>query len=857
LDLVADGTSSTGAAVEGSGLTKFKVGGSVLVVKVTPTPGTVRLVLKGDSLVPRPITVNVSVTNTGKAPVLGAALQPKMIIGYLGTTPTVPSVPVRGTSPPVPATLGTIAPGKTVSGTYKLLAEGDGDYSLQALVVGAGPSGARVAGVGTGQLHLTSPVLLMATGYSAGASLPGMHGLVISGTPFTIPLTFENLSYVHRIVVSAFSASFTGNAFGGQIILGSDAVSALNPAAVPVPPEFMTLAPRQTLEAEAVLYTAQSQGILQNAGKVGVGGTRAYVTIPTPKATYVATDGSPGAAVDAKDIGVSGSTYYEVGIDDSDLYTPQVYKDWLTGNYTGDTLTGAAFFSAGLVNGAANFFSGMVHSIPDLPRLVGQGITAIPPALYDFTEFEVDIWKAAQTDPVAKLALNNLFTATAYSMYKNAEGFAGSSFGKEILAAEDSYFTNLSNLWARDWGAAVEQVGEATGAAIAPAAGPKLATWFVEGFGPALLARSGPAINAFARQTAALYTAFGEELSIRYPRFASALDALTALKNAPPGYEFSDTQIRQLYGLTQAQVTFLRNFAKTEDLLIVVRSRAAESVGWLNGQVIKGVKWAAAVLKPEAIKLKNVSFEDWQYLGYNESDIGRVVISQHELPTVTQVESRMRANGLKPGSTDWDSVIDRLKTRVSEFTDPPSKGTVQGMIQDAERGEITINFNLAGNSVDPSAITTAPISYPFRLADEFDRAIPKTQLGSYKGNMVPQFFVKGEWRCVTGDVDFLQMTRANGVPLTDAERAAIYLKLSSSVVGFMHGESATWTLAGAFSFEKKVNEFVRAGTALQFAPDEAARAVVFDTISSFVDKLNYKIIWKGGVLNPTGAVTPS
>ena len=571
----------------------------------------------------------------------------------------------------------------------------------------------------------------------------------------------------------------------------------------------------------------------------------------------MATDGSPGAAVDAKDIGVSGSTYYEVGIDDSDLYTPQVYKDWLTGNYTGDTLTGAAFFSAGLVNGAANFFSGMVHSIPDLPRLVGQGITAIPPALYDFTEFEVDIWKAAQTDPVAKLALNNLFTATAYSMYKNAEGFAGSSFGKEILAAEDSYFTNLSNLWARDWGAAVEQVGEATGAAIAPAAGPKLATWFVEGFGPALLARSGPAINAFARQTAALYTAFGEELSIRYPRFASALDALTALKNAPPGYEFSDTQIRQLYGLTQAQVTFLRNFAKTEDLLIVVRSRAAESVGWLNGQVIKGVKWAAAVLKPEAIKLKNVSFEDWQYLGYNESDIGRVVISQHELPTVTQVESRMRANGLKPGSTDWDNVIDRLKTRVSEFTDPPSKGTVQGMIQDAEHGEITINFNLAGNSVDPSAITTAPISYPFRLADEFDRAIPKTQLGSYKGNMVPQFFVKGEWRCVTGDVDFLQITRANGVPLTDAERAAIYLKLSSSVVGFMHGESATWTLAGAFSFEKKVNEFVRAGTALQFAPDEAARAVVFDTISSFIDKLNYKIIWKGGVLNPTGAVTPS
>ena len=74
----------------------------------------------------------------------------------------------------------------------------------------------------------------------------------------------------------------------------------------------------------------------------------------------------------------------------------------------------------------------------------------------------------------------------------------------------------------------------------------------------------------------------------------------------------------------------------------------------------------------------------------------------------------------------------------------------------------------------------------------------------------------------------------------------------------MHGESATWTLAGAFSFPKKVNEFVRAGTALQFAPDEIARAVVFNTASSFVEgKYGYKIIWDGGVLNPVGATAPS
>ncbi|MGP8208717.1 MAG: hypothetical protein ACLQVK_22135 [Acidimicrobiales bacterium] len=826
-----------------------------LLVEVTPTPGTLRLALKGDALVPRSIAVKVSVTNTGKTPVHSARLQGKLIVGYLGRTPAVPEIPIRPAGPPVPAALGTIPPGKTVSGTYKLLAKGDGDYSLQALVVGSAPGGGRIAGTGTGELHVSSPVLLLSTGYSGGASLPGMHGLIIAGTPFTIPLSLENLSYVHKIVVRPFSAALAGNAFGGQVVLGDGNVSALDPAAIPVPPEFLTLDPRQTLKAEVVVYTTQSQGILQNAGKQGVGGTRANVSIPTPAATYVADDGSAGAAVAGNDVGVNGDTTYVVGIDDSDLYTPQVYKDWLTGNYTGDTLTGAAFFSAGLVNGAANFFSGMVHGIPDLPLLVGKGLVAIPPALYDLTEFEVDLWKTAQTDPVAKLALSNAMTATAYAMYKNAEGFAGSSFGKEIVAAEDAYFTNLSNLWGRDWGAAVEQVGETTGELVAPVAGPKLATWFVRSMGPAVLARSGPVLRAFAAQQNALVTAFGQELATRYPRFASALDAISALHDAPPGTAFTDTQIRQLYGLTQNQVSFLRSFAKSQDLLIVVRSRAVESIAWLNGQVVNGVKWAAAVLKPEAIKLKNVSFEDWQYLGYKQSDIGRVVISQHELPAVAQVEAKMAANGLTRGSTDWNDILDRLATRQGEFTAPASKGKVLGMIQDAEKGEITMNFNLAGNSVDPSAITATETTYPFRLANELNQAIPKGQLASYKGSMIPEFFVNGEWRCVTGDVDFLQVTSGNGAPLGDVRRAAVYSALSKSPVGFMHGESATWTLGSAFSFPEKVNEFVRAGTALQFAPDEGARAVKF-AAAQFLDKGNYVIEWEGGALNPTGAVTP-
>ena len=860
LSAAASGVSGAGGTVQGSGSLAVKIGGNALLVTVTAKPGALRLVLKGDSLVPRAVPVLVTVKNTGVTKVLGARLQNKLTVGYLGSGPAVPEIPIRPQGLPVPQSLGTIGPGKTVSGTYTVLAKGDGDYSLDALVVGSAPSGGRVAGTGSGELDVSGPVLVMSTGNSSGASLPGMHGLIIAGTPFTIDLSLQNLSYVHKIVVDPFTAELSGNATGGQVVLGDAPASALDQAAPPVPPEFLTLDPRQTLKAEVVAYTTQSQGVLQNAGKQGVGGTRANVTIPTPAATYLNANGSAGQPVASSDIGVNGDTTYVVNIDDSDLYEPQVYKDWLTGNYTGDTLTGAAFFSAGLVNGAANFFSGMVHAIPNLPLLVGQGLVAIPPALYDFAQFEVQLWQSLQNDPVAKLAYTNALTLSAYAMYKNAQGLASSSFGKEIVAAENAYFTNLSNLWARDWGAAVEQIGEDTGAAVAPVAGPKLAAWFVRGMAPALLARSAPALKAFAAQQNTLFTAFGEELTSRYPRFASALDAISALEDAPPGTPFTDTQIRQLYGLTQRQVTWLRNFAQANDLLIVCRSRAVESIAWLNGQVINGVKWAEAVLKPEAIKLKNVSFEDWQYLGYKESDIGRVVISQHELPTVAQVEAKMTANGLSPGSTDWNDILDRLVTRESEFTAPASKGKVKGLIQDAEKGEITMNFNLAGNSVDPSALTSQEITYPFRLANEANQAIPKSQLASYKGNMIPEFFVNGQWRCVTGDVDFLQITKGNGAALLDTERSTVYQAISQSPVGFMHGESATWTLGTAFSFPEKVNEFVRAGTALQFAPDPSgtgiARAVKFVT-AQFTSKGNYVIEWAGGALNPVGAVTPS
>jgi hypothetical protein len=340
---------------------------------------------------------------------------------------------------------------------------------------------------------------------------------------------------------------------------------------------------------------------------------------------------------------------------------------------------------------------------------------------------------------------------------------------------------------------------------------------------------------------------------------AALSDALTALKKAPPGTPFTNTQIRQLYGLTARQAQWLRDFAKAQDLLIVCRSRAVESIAWLNGQVIKGVRWAEAVLKPEFIKMKNVSLYDYEYLGYQESDIGRVVISNHELPSIAQVEAKMTANGLTSGGTDWNAILERLQQRTDEFTDPLGKGAVKDMIAAAKNGEgpdgsVTMNWNLAGNSVDPDALTAKPTTYKFRLANENNELIPKNQLDSYKGSMIPEFEVDGVWRCVTGDVDFLEIANGNASPLNDARRAEVYQAMAAGPVGMLHGESATWTLKGVFSFTKKVHEFERAGTALMFAPDQTARAVTFIE-ATFNSVGDYKIWWNGADVNPTGEVS--
>jgi hypothetical protein len=305
-----------------------------------------------------------------------------------------------------------------------------------------------------------------------------------------------------------------------------------------------------------------------------------------------------------------------------------------------------------------------------------------------------------------------------------------------------------------------------------------------------------------------------------------------------------DSHLRSLFGITQREADFLRAFARENKLLLVVRSRAAESVKW--------IKAFGAVLKPEAIKLKNVSFTDWKWLGYPESEIGRVVIkAKNTLPTKEQLIARLAKAGKGPNDPEYVEALDRLETRLGEFK-KDSAGYVKQLEQIAEPkppatdGALTLNWNFAENGVDASHYTDVPMTYRFRIRD------------AGKGLRIPEVKVGDIWRSFTGDIDFLQITHANGAPLLDAERVNIYQKLARSVTGLLHPESATWTLlkGNQFNFPQKINEFVRGGICAQFGPDGVSRAVQFindPRRSYFINKYNYRIAWDGGYTYPLGA----
>ena len=326
------------------------------------------------------------------------------------------------------------------------------------------------------------------------------------------------------------------------------------------------LEPRQKREFEIVVRTTDVAAAVMLHGEVVGGGTRANVVIEEPKA-WVLVEGDKGTKVKPNEVFIDGDTTYKIGMD---------VRDFVENPEPETTLGYAVYISKGVFQGLWNITGGAVCGIfIGIPRLIGKGYNSLPAAANAYVKAEVELWGAIKDDPVKKALFFNVLTHQTLLAYREAPGLIGdpAELAAKINAAVLAQYTEMWNAWyTGDWRTAVTAFSTE---------GTERAVDVATALAPGVLARFPAAVEAFKAQKSALYAGVTEDLASYGGRYFSAREALLILKETVQvGYEMTDTNLRRLYGLTLDEALFLRRYAKANDLLIVVRSRAAESVRW-------------------------------------------------------------------------------------------------------------------------------------------------------------------------------------------------------------------------------------------------------------------------------------
>ena len=794
---------------------------STLSVKVTLSKSSLQLVLgKDEKPEPKTVGATVRIKNTGSKTVKAVTPQKPLYSAVGGAK--VAKIPLKLLTGPTPSAGRDLKPGATIEAKYELRVSGDGKYDVEVLAVGNITGVGRVTGVGSDRLTVGAPVLVLTSEIGRKVKSADAPSLIRAGTVFTVKLKLRNISYTHTLGIYPMKPDLEGNASDGHVDIAGRPIQNPSLTAPPQPSVAIVLGPRQTREMEIVVRTTATYADVQSPELPG-GGTRAVVHVPTPRVADLEEDEAVKGEIPAREIHVVGEKAYQVGIDDRDFRDPPPEANFPAK---------VAYFSVGVFEGVWNLTGGVAVAVfKDLPLLLAKGVIGAPSALASYAQLEAELWDSIKDDPVKVAAFLNIVSNTALLAYEHAPTLAGDTteFVKKVDQQVLEHYTRLANDQSSgNLYAAIQEYGKE---------GTEITGNLVLASG--ILTRLPAAAEALNAIKQASYVKVGEGLNA-IADGAGATEALTALKQAVPGYQFLTADLRKFYGLSENQVAYLRGFAERNRLIITLRSRAEESIKWLN---------EGAVLKPEQIKIKTVSIDDINYLGYREGDLGRVVVRRPL--SNAELQRSLRAKGLGPQDPEWTTAFKRLKDRTTEYNHPAyDQGYVKYLEDGSTNEELTLRWNLQQNSVDSSVLPNGYTKYGMRLLDEGE------------GNRVLQFCVDTPpcragspgWRSVTGDVDFLSITHADGSPLSALERIAVYRQMAKSPVGMLHPAADTWTLVKrggqqSFDFPVKTNEFVRGGTAAQFGPDGVARAVVFNPASRFTGPTTYRIFWNGGYVN--------
>jgi hypothetical protein len=485
-----------------------------------------------------------------------------------------------------------------------------------------------------------------------------------------------------------------------------------------------------------------------------------------------------------------------------------------------DYLTLLGEYTGGFAKGSAEWFSGTLSGIwwliSSVPGFVADYNT--PVLLWQSIEYMARVWESlgpTEKDQFFDRIASGIVLQTKESYEIVRQG---------IDAQVSSYFDRLvASFYGGEPRQTAFMLGEISGQVSLEAA-----TWYLQE------AKAGTLIRELATD-AKLGTHLGDLLA----------DGVRRLGGTWP---LDSAQIRRLWAVTDRAVENLGRLAKEKKLLISIRARSAESLRWIEE--------FRAVFKPEKIKIKNVSEIDTKWLGYADSDLGRVIVKEDLLSEV-ELAQRLTNAGLDATKPEWIAAFQRRALRAKELTSD-AEGYVKYLKARAEKGRLDVGFNYRDNFPAGTA-QELPTVRDFR---NFSMPPIEGRPGSFEVLLED---TGGVLRPVTGDIDIVAITKADGSFLTVEERLEIYRILQDMPdVNAVHPESATWIAAGdATRWQVLSDHFPGTpkddGLLLQFGPDAVARPAYLDPNLSYIDEVTgqTKIYYQGGYKTPKAEPMPA
>jgi hypothetical protein len=536
------------------------------------------------------------------------------------------------------------------------------------------------------------------------------------------------------------------------------------------------------------------------------GGTRATLTY-APDGKVVNANGTE-VALTPQQIRIAGKTdQVIVHIDDS---APLYDSDFAT---LADGFTRA--FTASAASWVTSNVNGVKELATNFPSIVGHAVVATGSAALSTAQFlggvqfNLIFWNSL--DKSQRRAFEDQIVGDVVASVNKYSQLKG-----KMDAAITNYFTTIETAYQTgDWQTLSKQAGTIAGSGI-----PEVASLLLTdaAFG---------AVGRFGAKQATNTISLAQKL--RESEFVQkGVKTLAGVRQGDNLIAKGSSALESIYGIGQREVAQLRYWAEKRGLLISVRSRNPESLNWI--QKFK------AVVKPEILKIKNVDGIDVKFLGYLSQDAGSVVFA--EPIALTEVEARMTAAGLS--ADQKTAVLARYATREEEWTKWES--TYQGY---AKKGRVNIGFDVnAQGVIGPNQAKIRR----FNLNEVSQKQLIGTrptgtkyfqvELGDSSGGL-------GILRRVTGDIDIVAITKANGELLDAGARALLYEDLQAAV-GMQHGETLSWLKNGDILFDTKAKllaDHLPGGELLAvFGPDGSVRAAAINAGLTIFNKTTNSVI---------------